>query len=157
GHGALPLAGWDPDAGWEPGLVPVADMPHLLNPECGFVATANNRPVPEGTGPFLGVDFIDGHRQGAIGRALSARRDWDVASTQALQMSQQALAWEERRDAVLSAPAADADARQALELLRAWDGRVGADMPAAAVYELFLAEMAGRVARAKAPRSAEYA
>src|SRR5262249_57327192 len=114
GHGALPMPGWDPDAGWAPGPVPVADMPHLLNPECGFVATANNRPVPEGRGPFLGVDFIDGYRQGAIVRALSARHDWDVASTQALQMSQQAPAWDELRDAVLAAPAADADARQAL-------------------------------------------
>ncbi len=38
-------------------------------------------------------------------------------------------------------------------MLREWDGRVSADSPAATVYELFLAEMEGRVARAKAPRT----
>jgi penicillin amidase len=72
-------------------------------------------------------------------------------------MDQQALAWEDMRDGVLAAPAANGDARQALELLRAWDSQVTADSPAAAVYELFLSEMMGRLARAKAPHSAAFA
>jgi penicillin amidase len=132
-------------------------MPHVVNPESGFVATANNRPVPEGAGPFLGIDWIDGYRVASIGRNLAARRDWTVAATQALQMDQRALAWEDLRPAVLAAPAADPDAKKALELLRGWDGRVAANSAAAAVYELFLAEMVGRVARARAPHSAPYA
>jgi len=71
----------------------------------------------------------------------------------ALQMNQHAIAWEDLRDAVLSAPDGDPDTRQALAMLRGWDGHVSIDSPAATVYELFLAEMASRVARAKAPRS----
>jgi penicillin amidase len=153
GHGTLPQAGWDPEAGWEADPVPPEEMPHLLNPAEGFVATANNQPLPAGAGPFLGVDWIEGYRLAAIRRRLAARADWDVASTLALQTDQQSLPWEELRDVVLAAPAADADARQALELLRGWDGRVAADSPAAAVFELFAAEMSQRVARAKAPNS----
>ena len=38
-------------------------------------------------------------------------------------------------------------------MLRGWDGHVSVDSPAATVYELFLAEMEGRMARAKAPRT----
>ncbi len=157
GWGTLPMPGWDPQAGWEEELIPYEEMPHAVDPPTGFIATANNRPSPDGTGPYLGCDFLDGYRIGAIVRQLSHRSDWDVASIQKLQMDQQALAWEEIQDVVLAVPATDANTRQALELLRGWDGRVAADSPAAAVYELFLAGMAGRVVRSRAPHSAEYA
>jgi penicillin amidase len=153
GHGTIPLPGWDAQAGWEAEGVPFEDNPHLKDPECGFVATANNRPRPEGEGPFLGVDWIDGYRLSAILRALGDRNDWDVAGTMQLQMSQQAVAWEELRDGVLGLPADRPEVRRALDLLRDWDGRVAADSQAASVYELFLAEMARRLTRAKAPES----
>jgi penicillin amidase len=153
GHGAVPLPGRDPDAGWEDEPVPFEDMPHVENPETGFVATANNQPQPEGVGPFLGLDWIDGYRVAAIQRALATERDWDIAATQRLQMDQHALAWEEMRATVLGVPDTDPDSHTALQLLRGWDGRVGADSPAACVYELFLAEMMLRLTRAKAPTS----
>src|SRR6185437_5211373 len=66
---------------------------------------------------------------------------------------QRAPAWVEMRERVLSAATHDPDARRAVELLKEWDGCVTADSPTAAVYELFLAEMIVRVAKAKAPRS----
>ncbi len=156
GFGTLPLPGWDPEAGWEDEPVPDADMPYAVNPECGFLATANNQPVPDGAGPFLGADWIDGYRIAAITRRLAARRDWDVASTLALQTDQQTLAWEDLREPILAAPDGDPDSRRALDLLRGWDGRVAANSPAASVYELFLSEMVGRVARARAPSSHGY-
>src|SRR3981081_285792 len=61
------------------------------------------------------------------------------------------------RDAVLALPVSGPESERALELLRGWDGQVTAGSSAAAVYELFLAEMYGRTARAKAPRSWEWA
>jgi penicillin amidase len=157
GWGLLPLPGWDPSFGWEAEPVPDADMPWAVNPPEGFLATANNQPLPDGVGPFLGADWIDGYRAAAIARALAARRDWDVAGTLALQTDQHTRAWDDLREAILGADAADPDARRALDLLRGWDGCVRIDSPAAAVYELFLSEMTGRTARAKAPRSYGYA
>src|SRR5262249_55012290 len=53
GWGLLPQPGWEPGAGWEPDLVPFEEMPHLVTPVCGFVATANTKPQPEGAGPYL--------------------------------------------------------------------------------------------------------
>jgi penicillin amidase len=153
GWGLLPAAGWDPEAGWEPELVPAEQLPWVKDPEIGFVTTANNQPRPDGDGPFLGADWLDGYRAAAITRGLAARSDWDVPRTQALQLDQGAPAWEEMRDAVLAAPDKDPETRTALTLLRAWDGRVTVEAPAASVYELFLVEMIGRVARTKAPRA----
>lgn len=153
GHGTIPLHGADPDAGWRDDPVPFADMPYLKNPPCGFLATANNRHTPEGEGPFLGVDLIDGYRHEAIHRAIEHRHDWDVASTMLLQMDQYAVAWEEMREVVLAAGDVDLDSAMALQMLRDWDGRVTAKSAAAAVYEVFVAEMIVRVAKAKAPKS----
>jgi penicillin amidase len=153
GWGTVPLPGWDPAAGWEEEPVPFDEMPHLADPPAGFVATANTRPQPEGEGPFLGVDWLDGYRLARIVEVLRGRHDWDVAGCQALQMDQHAIPWTEMRDAVLAVPAGDGAAREALDLLRAWDGNLTVDSAAATVYELFVAEMAQRVARAKAPRS----
>ncbi len=157
GWGLLPLPGWDPEVGWEADPLPFEEVPHLANPETGFVATANNKPIQDGEGPWLGADWIDGYRLTRIVEALQERNDWDLADTMALQMDQQSLPWREMRDLVLGVPAETEEARQALELLRAWDGVVAADSPAAAVYESFVAEMARRIVEAKAPRAARWA
>ena len=157
GWGTLPLPGWRRDAGWETECVPFDQMPHLVDPPEGFISTANNRPTAGNDGPFLGIDWLDGYRQAAIGQALSARRDWDVATTQALHLDQRTLAWEEIRDLVLSLKCGNAAATRGLELLRHWDGRLTVESPAATVYELFVNEMVSRVVRAKAPKSYSWA
>jgi penicillin amidase len=158
GHGTLPLPGWDPDAGWERGFVPFAQMPFAVNPDAGFLATANNQPqADDPRAPFLGVDWIDGYRVATITRALAGRTDWDVESTLALQLDQHALAWEEIRDIVLGVTTDNRAARQALDLLRGWDGNVSVDSTAASIYELFLGEMAARLGKSKAPRSFDWA
>jgi penicillin amidase len=153
GWGLIPAPGWDPESGWEPDLVPAEQLPHAQDPPEGFIATANNQPLPDGVGPFLGCDWMNGYRVASIGRELSARTDWDVTQTAALQMNQRAAAWDDLGPTLLSTPTTDPDAQQALEMLRSWNGHVSIDSPAATVYELFLADMMARIARAKAPRS----
>ena len=153
GHGILPGAGWAPGGGWEEGGVPFKDMPQHLNPSCGYVAAANTQPQPQGVGPFLGIDWIDGYRLGRIGEALEERRDWDFDAMATLQMDVKSLPWEEMKERVLSCAPACAESRAALELLRNWDGRMATDSAAATLFHLFLDEMSRRIARARAPRS----
>lgn len=157
GQGTIPLAASDPDAGWEEHGVPFEEMPHVADPPQGYVATANNQPVAAGSGPFLGVDWLDGYRVARIGEALAARTDWDVAATRRLQLDQESIPWRELRDIVLRLPERGPDTAVALGLLRGWNGVVSADSPAAAVFELFLTEAARRVADARAPRSGRWA
>lgn len=156
GSGAMPLPGWEPGVGWEPDLVPPDELPWQDNPEQGFVVTANTNPLPRGDGPFLSVDWIDGYRLQAIERALKARNGWDVASTMALQCDQRPLPWEELRPLVLAVPAICPETAGAVEMLSSWDGRLTIDSQAGSVYELFLAEMAQRIVRAKAPHAVEW-
>jgi len=132
-------------------------MPHGEDGNCGYFATANNAP-PKGSGEgYVGVDFLDPYRVHAIRLALDERRDWDVRSTQNLQLNVNSLPWSEIRSVVLSIPARGEEIRFAIDLLREWDGRVSADSPAAAVFEFFVAEMLLRMTKAKAPNSYTWA
>ena len=59
--------------------------------------------MPEGCGPFLGVDWLDGYRVAVAQEALRERTDWDVPKTQSLQMDTVNLHWQEVRDVVTDA------------------------------------------------------
>jgi penicillin amidase len=157
GQGTMPLPGWDAANSWAPEPIPFTAMPHVANPAAGFIATANNKPTVDGAGPYLGMDWGDGYRLARIVEVLDSRRDWDIHTTQALQLDELSIPWREVRDVVLAVPAATTEVQEALALLRSWDGVVAVDSPAAAVYEVFLAEMARRVVRARAPRAAVWA
>src|SRR5262249_33241654 len=133
GHGALPQSGANLGAGWRPEPVPFEQMPHCESPECGWLATANNNPQPEG-GPFLSLDFLEGYRFQGVGQGLQARDDWDIASTMQLQMDERALAWLELREHVLGVEV-QGPALEGQKLLREWDGVVSEGSPAASVYE----------------------
>ena len=158
GWGTFPLPGWGSEAGWQDRTFSVERLPRALNPEAGFVATANNKPVIDDDGhPFIGFDFIDGYRLARIDEVLSARDDWTLDAVAELQMDRTPIPWREMRDVVLAAPTDNADAKRALDLLRAWDGVASPESSAATVYEFFMVEMAQQVVLAKAPNSARWA
>jgi penicillin amidase len=155
GFGTLPLPGWDPGIGWEDEPVPFAEMPHVADPEAGFVVTANNQPSVDGDAPFLGIDWMEGYRVARLLEVLGGETAWTVPKAQALQRDVVSLPWRELRDLVLGLPVPPGEeaARAAIALLQAWDGRVAVDSVGASVYELFAAAMSRRIAEARAPGS----
>jgi penicillin amidase len=157
GHGLLPRPGREAGRGWEGWLEP-DELPWLADPEEGWLASANNKPVADRPGaPFLGADWMDGYRVQRIAEALSGREDWDVDATLRLQRDELSLPWRDVREALLGAPREDRRTRRAVDLLAGWDGVASAGSAAATVFELTMAELAVRAARAKAPRSVEWA
>ena len=156
GFGTIPMPGWKSDSGWHDAFVPFDEMPHTTNPEPGFVATANNQPLPSGQGPFLGVDWLDGYRASRITEIVGAMDDWDIESTAQAQLDTVSIPWREIREVVLMVEPSTSQAQQALALLSEWDGAVDVDSVGATVFEFFLKEMIQRVAMAKAPKSWEW-
>ena len=156
GYGIVPSAGWVAGAGWEDEGVPFSEMPTAHNPPGGYVAAANTQPQPEGAGPFLGVDWIDGYRLCRVVEALEEGGTWDIESTAALQMDVKSLPWAELKECILAVKPHSAESAAAYLLLADWDGFMAADSTTATLFQLFLAEMSRRVAEAKAPRSAPW-
>ena len=156
GNGMLPAPAWEP--GWEDEHVPFDELPWALDPAEGFVASANNAPRPDAPGvPFLGADWLDGYRAARIVERLSAREHWDVDACVALQVDVASIPWREMRDHVLACSPDDGEGRLAIELLGGWDGDVAAGSMPASVYELFVADLAARLARESAPGSWRWA
>lgn len=154
GFGSLPLPAWQPNVGWMSEPAGSAELPWLENPNSGYVCCANNQPVePTPTSVFLGHDFIDGYRQARITERLSARDDWSLERTAALQMDVWSEVFQEVRSTLLALTPSDAPSHRALSLLARWDGRVTGESAAATVFELFLAELCQRACCAVAPNS----
>jgi penicillin amidase len=154
GNGLMPRPSGSANAGWV-GLIPFAEMPHVQNPDCGYWATANNDPSASSNSitHWFGADYCDPYRVRAIRAALGARDGWTVDDCLALQLNVRSIPWEEIRDIVLSLETTNENAREALELLKTWDGNIDAESPAACLFELFMSELCIRVAKTKAPKS----
>jgi len=157
GYGTIPMQGWDPDVGWEDHTLTVDDLPGAVNPDAGFLATANNKPHQGDEGPFISHDFIDGYRVARITEMLAARDTWTVDAAASLQMDQSPIPWREMREVIMQRDVSDPNAALAIEMLGSWDGIASKESAPATVYELFVVEMAQRVVRSKAPRAAEWA
>lgn len=152
GWGTLPLAGWKPENDWGNDHIPLSEMPWSMNPETGYLATANNQPRRDGDGPYIGRDWV-GYRLQRILEILPERTDWDLEKTLQTQQDLVVIPWREIRTAVLSAPVGDAEAGAAQKLLAAWDGVAAADSAGAAVYEYFTICLAQMIAENRAPNS----
>ncbi len=88
---------------------------------------------------------------------LASRRDWDIPSTQRLQLDVHTVLWDELREVILALPATDPVTRRAHDLLTGWDGDIEADSPAATIFEELIDELARRLAAVAAPHSAAIA
>ena len=149
-HGLMPQRGDSPLSQWSDSRVSFDDMPTIVNPERGFIATANF--YPEGAHIEVGHDFCDGYRVWSIENNLAAKaEDWTVADSLALQMNVDSLPWQSIRDIVLSLESEQERLAEAMNLLREWDGSLSKESAAATICELFLQQMSIRVAQAVAP------
>ena len=61
GDGTLPAPGWTDDHEWT-GFIPYDELPWLLNPESGYIVTANNAVISEEYPYLITKDWNYGHR-----------------------------------------------------------------------------------------------
>jgi penicillin G amidase len=155
--GLLPLPGDDAHE-WA-GYIANSALPHSYNPPEGFIATANQRMIPEGFPYAVGYEWADPTRflriRAVLEQAREAGHALSVADMEALQtdvvsLPAQALTAWARREATRAPPAAGA----ALKLLLEWDGALRADSPAAALYEVWMLALRSEITRRSAPAAA---
>src|SRR6202012_852866 len=142
----LPKPGWTGEFEWE-GTVPYAELPEVVDPESGFLVTANNRIVGDDYPHHITSEWLDGFRARRITELLEERELHDLEGFAAMQTDVLSLPGLEaaRRLSRLSPPGQRE--RSAIERLRAWDGRLDPDTVAGAIYQAFLLRLAREVAR----------
>ena len=132
-NGWLPVPGWTGEHEWQSDI-PFEELPRSINPEEGYIATANNRPVGEDYPHYIAVDFTPEFRVNGVTRGLkSLTRPGaaDMAKVHAYRVSQPSLAYLAVLPSVEPQDALSAIAR---ERLLAWDGTMDAQRVEPAIY-----------------------
>jgi penicillin amidase len=124
-------------------------MPHLSDPPRGWIATANNRPAPEDFPYPLSGTWSDGLRARRVREMIEARPKLAVADFAAMQqdcLSLRAVRCLPNLIRILTS-ATNPEAREAVDRLRSWDGRVDPESSAATLFEVFFFQWTRTVAR----------
>lgn len=138
-NGLLPIPG-DGRYEWQ-GFLPAQDYPVRVNPDCGFVATANEFNLPADWDHIkkpVGFEWLDGARKTRIDAVLSAQAQHSVADSQALQ-TDTGNPPAQRLVALLKNLKAAGDAEIARAQLAQWNGHMDAQSGAAALFEIWWA------------------
>ncbi len=143
----LPKPGWTGEFEWE-GTIPYDEMPEVVDPESGFLVTANNRIVGDEYPHHITSEWLDGFRAERIEQLLRASSEHDIEGFEAMQSDNLSLPGiEAARRLGRMTPRGQRES-SAVERLRSWDGRLDPDSIAGTIYQAFLLRLAREVARA---------
>jgi penicillin amidase len=138
GDGTTPVPGWDSEYEWT-GWIPFEDLPQEFNPEAGFIATANNRVVPDDYAYLITQDWTVPYRAERIVELIeklsSDDRKISVADIAAMQADQHSVQIRELLPFLLKIDPLDKRQAQALNYLQAWDGLTTAGSIATTIYQ----------------------
>jgi penicillin G amidase len=135
--GLLPVPG-DGRYEWE-GFLPIAALPHELNPTRGFIGTANNYLMPSDYPHKEAMHFLwaDPFRSSRISEALGSGRLFSVPEMTRLQNDETSLPARALVPLLRDTSLPSGPAAQARELLRGWDFVLDRDSVAAGVYAMW--------------------
>lgn len=141
--GLFPVPGHDGRYEWR-GFLPFERLPQALNPARGMLSTANQNVLPPGYPDVLGYEWAPDARKRRIDEALEARTTWDVAGFAALQHDEQSVVARALVQALrqqLARPGDEPHRVLARSVFGAWDATMSTGSAAAALYQLWLAEL----------------
>lgn len=155
-NGLVPAAGWRPRNDWTGELVPYDALPHVLDPDSGIIATANQAVIdPVRYAPFLGADWDRGYRSTRIGQLLAADDQLTVANMGAIQLDDWSALGEVLTPYLLDVPLAPGYYSAGKRLLRSWNYRQGPESRAAAYFNVVWREILERTFGDELPKSLE--
>ncbi|MCW2831098.1 MAG: penicillin acylase family protein [Aeromicrobium sp.] len=152
GDGRWPVPGWDASHEWT-GSVPFDALPNVLNPDEGFIVTANNQVVGDQYPVNLGADTAQGYRSERIRDLLSARDELSVADMSRLQNDTSSANAAVLVPALLEVELESAYYRQGQATLAKWDLMQDADSPGAAYFNAVWRSLLARTFHDDLPRN----
>jgi penicillin amidase len=141
------------------GFVPNAELPHSYNPAAGFIATANQKTIPEHYAYAVGYEWASPARFERIQEVLAGARQeghkLTMADMEALQLDVVSLP-ARRLQALLRAALESNGAKSspAARLLLDWDGALRTDSASAALYEVWTMQLRRAVTQRALPAAA---
>lgn len=138
GDGSIPVPGWNDDYIWT-GFIPFEDAPRVLNPEQGFIVTANHPQVRAEDYPYLIARFQDqGQRAQRINDMILSDADRiNLEDAQAIQTDNGSVSALEVIPYLRQLTIEDPTVAAARDRLVGWGGQMHQDSAEAALYNLF--------------------
>jgi len=138
GDGTIPVPGWTDEYEWT-GYIPFEDLPFTVNPEEGYIATANNQVPPSGYSNLITYDWDYGFRAQRITDMIkNAPGKIDIAYIQKMQGDDFDANGPNFVPMLLAmTDQFSGNEAKALDLLKDWDYQSRADSSAAAVFNAF--------------------
>lgn len=144
GDGMLPAPGWNDDAAWT-GWIPFEELPQSFNPEQGYVATANNKVVPDDYPYMLSNDWSEPYRAQRIVELIeqmsSGGETISLADMVAIQADQTSAQVRELLPFLLQTVPQNARQQEAINLLAVWDSDLTMESAATALYTVWRIEL----------------
>lgn len=134
GDGSMPQPGWSSAYDWK-GYIPFGKLPVVLNPDEGYIVTANNAIVPADYPYFLTSDWDYGWRAARIADLLqrkAAKGPLTADDMRDIQADDEFFMGKRLSAAYMHVTTGRSGPDAAIDLLRAWDAQSTADSAAAA-------------------------
>ncbi|MGG1630684.1 penicillin acylase family protein [Rossellomorea sp. NRS-1567] len=154
GNGLLPVPGWDPDYEWE-GFIPFEELPKVINPQSGFIATANNKVVSDEYPYHISHHWAQPYRYMRISEYLEAENDLTLSDMKDLQMDQMNLHAREMVPILIEdmeSVSLTAKEREAVELLKSWNYKDDKNFAAPLVFHQWMNEISTGLFKKEIPK-----
>ncbi|KUP09189.1 beta-lactam antibiotic acylase [Bacillus coahuilensis m2-6] len=136
GDGLLPVPGWTDEYEWT-GYVPYDELPRSVNPESGYIATANNKVVDESYPYHISHYWAQPYRYLRIEEVLEEKETYTLDDMKALQMDKKNLHAEEFLNEllqVLDTEKLTNHGQEAIKELKEWNQFDDKDLSAPLIY-----------------------
>lgn len=142
GDGLLPVPGWTDEYGWE-NYIPFDELPRVVNPQAGFISTANNKVISDEYPYHISHDWAQPFRQMRIQEVLSSNESITVEDMQDLQMDKKNLQAEEFVPLFIEQLKASKEENvlDAIAILEKWDFVDEAEEAAPLIFNLWMHEI----------------
>jgi penicillin amidase len=156
--GDVPVDGSSGDFEWQ-GFIPFDQLPSFYNPPAGVIVTANQNPFPPDYSYAVNGNFASHYRSRQIRNLLMARNGWRAADMLTVQKDVYSGFLYYLAQAIVQAthgrhkaqPGELAQAADALELLRRWNGQMDKDGAAPLIVTLAYERLKVLVAQRASP------
>jgi penicillin amidase len=150
--GLIPVPGWTSEFEWQ-GYVPFENLPSVLNPKRGYIATANQAVVPleyydklaqelgEGRNYVFSREWDYGYRAQRIVDMLNDEAKHTIESFQRIQGDNKSLSAEELMPYLASLDIENSELADARDWLLEWDYQFDRESPQAVLYTHFWARL----------------
>ncbi len=143
GEGLLPVPGWKKEYEWK-GYIPWEELPAVVNPDSGWIATANNKITGEDYPYHITHTWAEPYRSARIKEVLQQKKNFTVADMEKLQTDTKNLRAQWLTPLLLQQAKGEtwtAEESAALQLLRKWNFHDDPKQGAPLLHHLWINEL----------------